>query len=88
MMSKHSEEEKFEIVMESLAENITQAEICRRHGIFLTLLNKWKQQFLDGGSMYLRDGRSEINRFVLFPLRLPHRPCLYSSNAMTPTFLH
>jgi transposase-like protein len=29
-------EEKFEIVMEALTENTTQAEICRRHGIFPT----------------------------------------------------
>ena len=34
MRSRHSVEEKFEIVMEALTENTTQAEICRRHGIF------------------------------------------------------
>ena len=36
----YSEEEKFEIVIEALAENTTQAEICRRHGIFPTQLAK------------------------------------------------
>jgi transposase-like protein len=30
MRSRHSVEEKFEIVMEALTENTTQAEICRR----------------------------------------------------------
>ena len=36
MRSRHSVEEKFEIVMEALTENTTQAEICRRHEIFPT----------------------------------------------------
>ena len=44
MRSRHSVEEKFEIVMEALTENTTQAEICRRHGIFPTQLAKWKEQ--------------------------------------------
>ena len=36
-------------MMESLDHNTTQAEICRRHGIFPTQLAKWKQHFLEGG---------------------------------------
>ncbi|MEM3313838.1 MAG: transposase [Thermoplasmatales archaeon] len=44
MRSKYSVNEKFEIVMEVLTENITQAEICRKHGIFPTQLAKWKEQ--------------------------------------------
>ena len=36
MKSKHSVEEIFEIVMESLTKNVSQAEICRRHGIYPT----------------------------------------------------
>ena len=47
MRSRHSKEEKFEIVMESLTENTTQAEICRRHGIFPTQLAKWKERTFD-----------------------------------------
>ena len=35
MKSKYSAEEKFQIVIESLAGNVTQTEICRRHGIKL-----------------------------------------------------
>ena len=35
MKSKYSAEEKFQIAMESFSENITQADICRRHGIYL-----------------------------------------------------
>ena len=56
MKSKHSVEEKFEIVMESLTENVTQAEICRRHGIFPTQLAKWKEQFIEGGKNGLSGG--------------------------------
>ena len=46
--SKHSPEEKLQAVMESLDHNTTQAEVCRRYGIFPTQLSKWKQQFLEG----------------------------------------
>ena len=42
--------------MESLIENTTQAEICRRHGIFPTQLAKWKQQFKESGKKGLSDG--------------------------------
>ncbi|MEM0134652.1 MAG: hypothetical protein QXU18_05410, partial [Thermoplasmatales archaeon] len=34
MKSKYSAEEKFQIVMESFSENVTQAEICRMPGIY------------------------------------------------------
>ena len=44
MRSRHSVEEKFEIVREALTESTTQADICRRHGIFQTQLAKWKEQ--------------------------------------------
>ena len=47
--SKHSPDEKLQAVMESLDHNTTQAEICRRYGIFPTQLSKWKQQLLEGG---------------------------------------
>ena len=57
MRSKHSPEEKYQIVMESLDHNTTQAEICRRHGIFPTQLAKWKQQFIESGKKGLSDGR-------------------------------
>ena len=52
MRSRHSVEEKFEIVMEALTENTTQAEICRRHGIFPTQLAKWKEQFIESGKNF------------------------------------
>jgi transposase-like protein len=44
MKSRHSVEEKFEIGMEALTENTTQADICRRHGIFPTQFAKLKEQ--------------------------------------------
>ena len=49
MKSKYSAEEKFQIVMESFSENVTQAEICRRHGIYPVQLSKWREQFIQGG---------------------------------------
>ena len=53
MKSKYSAEEKFQIVMESFTGNVTQAEICRRHGIYPVQLNKWKEQFIQGGKAAL-----------------------------------
>ena len=49
MKSKYSAEEKFQIVMESFAENVAQAEICRRHGIYPVQLSKWREQFIQSG---------------------------------------
>ena len=62
MRSRHSVEEKFEIVMEALTENTTQAEICRRHGIFPTQLAKWKEHFIESGKKGLSDGRHPQSR--------------------------
>ena len=43
-------EEKFNIIMESFQNpNITITEICRNHGISVSLFYKWKEQFLEGG---------------------------------------
>ena len=43
-------EEKYNIIMESFNNpNITIAEICRNHGIAVSLFYKWKEQFLEGG---------------------------------------
>lgn len=47
--SKHSPDEKLQAVMESLNGNTTQAEVCRRYGIFPMQLSKWKKQFLEEG---------------------------------------
>jgi transposase-like protein len=62
MRSRHSPEEKYEIVMESLTENMTKAEICRRHGIFPTQLAKWKEQFIEGGKKGLSSGKHPYSR--------------------------
>ena len=43
-------EERFNIIMESFQNpNITIAEICRNHGIAVSLFYKWRKQFLEGG---------------------------------------
>ena len=62
MKSKYSAEEKFQIVMESFAGNVTQAEICRRHGIYPVQLIKWKEQFILGGKSALDQGRNSDSR--------------------------
>ena len=42
-------EEKYSIIMESFNNpNITIAEICRNHGIAVSMFYKWKGQFLEG----------------------------------------
>ena len=53
MKSKYSAEEKFQIVMESFTDNVTQAEICRRHGIYPVQLSKCREQFVLGGKSAL-----------------------------------
>ena len=62
MKSKYSAEEKFQIVMESFTGNVTQAEICRRHGIYPVQLSKWKEQFIQGGKSALAKMRNSDSR--------------------------
>ena len=44
--------------MESFTDNVTQAEICRRHGIYPVQLSKWRGQFILGGKTALAKGRN------------------------------
>ena len=62
MKSKYSSEEKFQIVMESFTDNVTQAEICRRHGIYPVQLSKWREQFILGGKSALAQRRNSDSR--------------------------
>ena len=62
MKSKYSAEEKFQIVMESFAENVTQAEICRAYGISPVQLSKWREQFIQGGKSALAQRRNSDTR--------------------------
>ena len=62
MKSKYSAEEKFQIVMESFTDNVTQAEICRRHGIYPVHLSKWREQFIQGGKSALAQSRNSDSR--------------------------
>ena len=44
----YTSEEKYNIIMESFQNpNITIAEICRNHGIAVSLFYKWREQFLE-----------------------------------------
>ena len=60
MKSKYSAEEKFQIIMESFSENVTQAEIRRRHGIYPFQLSKWREQFILGRKSALSQKRKRI----------------------------
>ena len=48
--------------MESLAGNLTQAEICRRHGIYPVQLSKWMEQFTQGGKAALAQRKKSDSR--------------------------
>lgn len=62
MKSEYSAEEKFQIVMESFPDNVSQAEICRRHGIYPVQLSKWRAQFIQGGKSTLAQRRNSDSR--------------------------
>ena len=62
MKSKYSAEEKFQKVMESFTDNVIQAEICRRHGIYPVQLSKWREQFILGGKTALAQRRNFDSR--------------------------
>ena len=48
--------------MESFTDNVTQAEICRRHGIYPVQLIKWRGQFILGGKAAVDQGRNSDSR--------------------------
>ena len=62
MKSKYSAEEKFQIVKESFPDDVTQAEICRRHGIYPVQLSKWRGQFIQGGKSALALRSNSVSR--------------------------
>ena len=62
MKSKYSAEEKFQIVMESFTDNVTQAEICWRQGIYPVQLSKWREQFILGGKTAPAQRRNSDSR--------------------------
>jgi transposase-like protein len=69
MKSKHSAEEKFQIVTESFTDNVSQAEICRRHGIYPVQLIKWRNQFIQGGKAALAQrGNSDSREIQNHPM--------------------
>ncbi|MEM4090557.1 MAG: transposase [Thermoplasmatales archaeon] len=65
MRSKHSVDEKFEIVIEALTENTTHSDMSRRHGIFPTQLAKWKKQQISKDSYLKYENLKEFYEWVL-----------------------
>ncbi len=61
MKSKYSAEEKFQIVMESFTDNVTQAEICRRHvnNHPLIVKSEGQQEDMRKSSILRRNGSNE-----------------------------
>jgi transposase-like protein len=62
MNGKYSAEEKFQIVLESFSDNVSQAEICRRHGVSPVHLRRWKEQFIQGGKKALSESAQKDTR--------------------------
>lgn len=64
---KHSTEKKFKVVIESLKENMTQAEITGKYQVHSTQINTWKKQALEAIKTALSSGkkRSELDKNVL-----------------------
>lgn len=50
---KWTAEEKHRIVMEVLTTNAPLSEICSRYNVQPSMVYKWKQDFIDGGSRAL-----------------------------------
>lgn len=53
---KHSVETKLKIVLSVLSGEATQAEAARRHGVSVTSIGKWRDQFVLGGRQGLEVG--------------------------------
>lgn len=53
---KHSVETKLKIVLSVLSGEASQAEAARRHGVSVTSVAKWREQFLDAGRQGLASG--------------------------------
>ncbi|MEM3290894.1 MAG: transposase [Candidatus Micrarchaeaceae archaeon] len=43
-----SDDEKFNIIMESLKTDIYLTELCRKYGISMSQFYKWEDQFFEG----------------------------------------
>lgn len=63
MIRKYSAEEKFQIVMEYFSDNVSQAEICRRHGVSPVYLRRWREQFIQGGKKALSGSAQKDTRY-------------------------
>ncbi len=57
--SNLSGEERLALVLESLRNEQSTADLCRQHGISQTTFYKWRDKFLEGGrNALLRNGSS------------------------------
>lgn len=48
-----TKEEKLQIVLTGLKDDVSVADLCRRHGISQALYYQWKKKFLEAGALAL-----------------------------------
>jgi transposase-like protein len=52
---KFDAEFKIKIVLSLLRGEASQQELGRRHNVSPTVISRWKEKFLEGGALYLKD---------------------------------
>ncbi len=81
--TKVTPEQKIQIVLESIKANIGTAELCRKHNVYPTTFQTWRQQFLDADKARLaHHGNADptkASKKEIDNLRLQHLGVLTSS---------
>ncbi|MGA7367909.1 MAG: transposase [Nitrososphaeraceae archaeon] len=62
--SRWTADDRIRIVMESLATNITLAELCRKYNLKPNVFYSWKQKFMEGGKLALTGSGENINKQI------------------------
>jgi len=56
---KHSKELKMKVALAAIKEDKTVAELCQQFNLHSSLINKWKKQLKDHGSLVFQEARRE-----------------------------
>lgn len=56
---KHSKEFKLKVALAAIKKNKTVAELCQPFNLHSSLINKWKKQLKDHGSLAFQESRRE-----------------------------